>query len=722
MTTPELPDGVGLPGGTPPLPGSVPSLPSSSPSGREPSHELRTAQADGEVPLTPEELGRLASQIYAELTPLQVDLPRGPAPGAPSASGNAPSTPDGIAAQPGVSVPAPPVGMTLGGVAPVGVAPVGVVPVAPRGSAPDVTAASSAGRTAGSVATTASPSGLDPAFVPGGIAGLGDGPTSPLGGSDTPPTFTPVAPRGSAGTPFGLLEVPSIPAGPSFLSRPDVPAEPESSGTGIDPARSERVPTEAVLTEPALPSDWPTPNVPGLKLGAVLSPWTPVYERAGQESSPEAFYQLGDHRRSGGLRHSVLQNEVGTVHESFDVAAVRADFPILREEVNGYPLVWFDNAATTQKPRAVIDRLVQFYEHENSNIHRAAHELAARATDAYEDARETVRDFVGAALAEEIIFVRGATEALNLVAQAWGRKNLGPGDEILITHLEHHANIVPWQMLAQQTGAVLKVAPVDDASNLLLDEFTRLLGPRTKLVAATQVANATGTVVPVDVLVQQAHRVGARVLVDGAQSVPHLRVDLRELGADFFAFSGHKIFGPTGIGALYLAERVWDETPAWHGGGNMIADVTIERSLYQGPPNKWEAGTGNIADAVGLAAALRYVREVGIERIAAYEHLLLDYATPRLARVPGVRLIGTADHKASVLSFLLDGHEPEEVGRLLNSRGIAVRAGHHCAQPILRRLGVEKTVRPSFAFYNTTDEIDLLVETVREISEGTLAG
>ena len=314
-----------------------------------------------------------------------------------------------------------------------------------------------------------------------------------------------------------------------------------------------------------------------------------------------------------------------------------------KETVNGKPLIWFDNAATTQKPQVVIDRLSYFYAHENSNIHRAAHELAARATDAYEEARDTVRRFIGASKDEEIIFVRGTTEAINLVAYAWGGKHLRPGDEIVITHLEHHANIVPWQLLSQQTGAVLKVAPVDDAGNLLLSEFEDLLGPRTKLVAATQVSNALGTVTPVEKIVELGHRYGARVLIDGAQSIPHMPIDVSELGADFFVFSGHKIYGPTGIGVLYGSEEALAETPPWQGGGNMIADVTLERSLYQGPPNKFEAGTGNIADAVGLGEALRYVERVGIERIAAYEHALLEYATPRLADIPGVRLVGTAD-------------------------------------------------------------------------------
>ena len=405
-------------------------------------------------------------------------------------------------------------------------------------------------------------------------------------------------------------------------------------------------------------------------------------------------------------------------HEVFDVNAVRADFPILKEVINGKPLIWFDNAATTQKPQVVIDRLVKFYSHENSNIHRAAHELAARATDAYEEARDTVAEFIGAPSSENIVFVRGTTEAINLVAHAWGGKHLQPGDEIVITYLEHHANIVPWQLISQKTGAILKWAPIDDAGNLLLNEFEQLLGPRTKLVAASHVSNALGTVVPVDKIVELGHRYGARVLIDGAQSIQHIPTNVAELGADFYVFSGHKIYGPTGIGALYGTEEALTETPPWQGGGHMIADVTLERSLYQGPPTKFEAGTGNIADAVGLTEALRYVQRLGIERIAAYEQTLLEYATPRLADIPGVRLVGTAEEKASVLSFVLAGHEPLEVGKALNAEGIAVRAGHHCAQPALRRLGLEATVRPSFSFYNTHEEIDVLLNAVRRIAEG----
>lgn len=401
-----------------------------------------------------------------------------------------------------------------------------------------------------------------------------------------------------------------------------------------------------------------------------------------------------------------------------DVNAVRRDFPILQERVNGRQLVWFDNAATTHKPQSVIDRLAYFYAHENSNIHRAAHELAARATDAYESAREKVRAFIGAQSVNEVIFVRGATEAINLVAKTWGVQNVGEGDEIIVSNLEHHANIVPWQQLAAQKGARIRVIPVDDTGQVLLDEYRKLLNPRTKIVAVTQVSNALGTVVPVREIVAMAHAAGARALVDGAQSVSHLRVNVQEIGADFFVFSGHKIFGPTGIGVVYGRRELLDTMPPWQGGGNMIADVTFERTVFQPPPNKFEAGTGNIADAVGLGAALDYVQRIGLDNIARYEHDLLAYATHLLAPIPGVRLIGTAADKASVLSFVLKGYTTEEVGRALNEEGIAVRSGHHCAQPILRRFGVEATVRPSLAFYNTCEEVDRFIAVVRRLSSG----
>lgn len=400
----------------------------------------------------------------------------------------------------------------------------------------------------------------------------------------------------------------------------------------------------------------------------------------------------------------------------FDVNAIRRDFPILQERVNGKQLVWFDNAATTHKPQSVIDRISYFYQHENSNIHRAAHALAARATDAYEAAREKVRAFIGAGSVDEVIFVRGATEAINLVAKTWGVQHIGEGDEIIVSNLEHHANIVPWQQLAAQKGAKIRVIPVDDTGQVLLGEYQKLLNPRTKLVAVTQVSNALGTVVPVQEIVAMAHAAGAKALVDGAQSVSHMRVNVQQLDADFFVFSGHKIFGPTGIGVVYGKKALLEDMPPWQGGGNMIADVTFERTVFQPPPNKFEAGTGNIADAVGLGAALDYVQRIDIENIARYEHDLLAYATHHLAPIPGVRLIGTAADKASVLSFVLKGYTTEEVGKALNEEGIAVRSGHHCAQPILRRFGVEATVRPSLAFYNTCEEVDRFIAVIRRLS------
>jgi len=404
-----------------------------------------------------------------------------------------------------------------------------------------------------------------------------------------------------------------------------------------------------------------------------------------------------------------------TAHPAFDVHAVRRDFPILQERVKGRQLIWLDNAATTQKPQAVIDRLAYFYQHENSNIHRAAHELAARATDAYEAARDSVKRFIHASSSDEIVFVRGATEGINLVAQSWGRQNIGTGDEIVITWLEHHANIVPWQQLCQQTGAVLKVAPVDNTGQIILAEYEKLLSHKTKLVSIVQVSNALGTVTPIQEMIASAHRYGARVLIDGAQGISHLPVDVQTLDCDWYVFSGHKVFAPTGIGVVYGKLDLLNSTQPWQGGGNMIQDVTFEKTLYHNAPARFEAGTGNIADAVGLGAALDYLSKLGVENVKRYEHELLVYATKELQTVSGLRLIGTAAEKTSVLSFTLDGFESTEVGDALNKEGIAVRSGHHCAQPILRRFGVESTVRPSLAFYNTYQEIDVLVSTLKQL-------
>jgi cysteine desulfurase/selenocysteine lyase len=593
-----------------------------------------------------------------------------------------------------------------------------VVPVAPRGSVPDVTAATSYGTTALGVAPVGVPAGA----LPTSADVVVPQPVSP-GPDFIPPQTVPVAPRGEIpDTTIAAIALPdfAIPAG-IVPTLPGVLA----SATRTLPASPPLIP----FAIPGFPIEVPKLPHLGFPTTPTLdSPTLPAAPVTGDEAKyyfTSAFAPVNGFGRSDPRVASLLPAgpvpQVADTHETFNVHAIRADFPILRERINGKQLIWFDNAATTQKPQAVIDRIAYFYAHENSNIHRAAHELAARSTDAYEEARETVRRFIGAPKSEQVIFVRGTTEAINLVAKSWGAKHLREGDEIVVTILEHHANIVPWQMIAAQTGAVLKFAPVDDAGNLLMDRFEDLLGPRTKLVSATHLSNALGTVNPVHEIVAMGHRYGARVLIDGAQSIPHVPIDVAGCGADFFVFSGHKIFGPTGIGVLYGTEEVLAETPPWQGGGNMIADVTTERAVFQGLPNKFEAGTGNIADAVGLGEALRYVEKVGVERIAAYEHALLDYASPRLAAIPGVRIVGTADHKASVLSFVLAGHDPIEVGKALNSEGIAVRAGHHCAQPILRRMGLEMTVRPSFAFYNTFDEIDTFLAAVRRIADGSLS-
>ena len=401
--------------------------------------------------------------------------------------------------------------------------------------------------------------------------------------------------------------------------------------------------------------------------------------------------------------------------EPFDVHVIRRDFPILHQQVNGRPLIWMDNAATTQKPQSVIDSLSRFYERDNSNIHRAAHTLAARATDAYEGARAKVQRFLGAGNASEIVFLRGTTEAINLVANTFGRKYIRAGDEIILSTLEHHANIVPWQMLAQATGAVIKVIPINDRGEINMGEYTRLLNSRTRIVSITQVSNSLGTVVPVAEMTHLAHRHGARVLVDGAQAVSHMPIDVQAIGCDFYVFSGHKLFAPSGIGALYAKQELLEDLPPWQGGGSMIRHVTFEETIYSDPPAKFEAGTPNIADAVGLGTAIDYVTRLGMSNIERYEHEITAYATEQLARIPGLRPIGTALNKVSVLSFILDDIPTEKVGQMLAQEGIAVRAGHHCAQPSLRHFGLATTVRPSLAFYNTRAEIDRLVEVIKNI-------
>jgi len=405
-----------------------------------------------------------------------------------------------------------------------------------------------------------------------------------------------------------------------------------------------------------------------------------------------------------------------TAESGLNPSFYRKDFPILAKKIDGKNIIWFDNGATTQKPQAVIDRVSYFYENENSNIHRAAHTLAARATDAYEKAREITARFINAPSSKNIVFVRGATEGINLVASSFGCKYLKEGDEVIISHLEHHANIVPWQLVCEKTGAKLRVIPVDESGQIILGEFEKLLNSRTKFVSIAHVSNALGTITPVREVIRIAHAFGVRVLVDGAQSISHFPIDVTELDADFFVFSGHKIYAPTGIGALYGKEDALNLLPAYQGGGNMIADVTFERTLYHDAPAKFEAGTGNIADAVGLGAALEYVANIGMANIARYESELLSYATAHLSKIQGVKVIGTAHEKASVLSFTLEGVSNDAIGKALNEKGIAVRTGHHCAQPILRRFGLESVVRATFAFYNTHEEIDELVAVISALS------
>jgi len=399
----------------------------------------------------------------------------------------------------------------------------------------------------------------------------------------------------------------------------------------------------------------------------------------------------------------------------FEVASVRDEFPALHQQVHGKPLVWLDNAATTQKPQCVIDSIANYYARDNSNIHRGAHTLAARSTDAFEQAREKVQRFVGAGSANEIVYVRGTTEGINLIAQTYGRKFLQPGDEIVLSTLEHHANIVPWQMIAKEKGAVIRVIPVNDRGEIMLEQYQSLLGPRTRLVSLAHASNALGTVLPIAEMIQMAKRYNARVLVDGAQSIAHLPVNVQQLDVDFFVFSGHKIFGPTGIGAVYVKDELMEIMPPWQGGGNMIKNVTFEETTYSPPPAKFEAGTPNIADAVGLGAALDFVNRLGLPNIGKYEHELLEYGTEKLRQINGLRLIGTAREKVGVLSFVLPNRKTEEIGRALDAEGIAVRAGHHCAQPSLRRFGLEASVRPSLSLYNTKDDIDRLADAVRRI-------
>lgn len=403
--------------------------------------------------------------------------------------------------------------------------------------------------------------------------------------------------------------------------------------------------------------------------------------------------------------------------ETYDVETVRRKFPILSRTIRGKPLVYLDNAASSQRPQSVIDAISRVYSEEYANVHRGVHMLSQMATEAYEGARAKVKDFINAASVREVIFTRGTTESINLVASSYGRPNISPGDEILLTHMEHHSNIVPWQMLAAEKNAVLRVVPISDQGQLVMEEFARLLGPKTKIVACAHVSNALGTINPVKRMVELAHEHGAVVLIDGAQAVPHLRVDVQQLGCDFYTFSGHKMYGPSGIGILYGREALLEKMPPYQGGGDMISSVSFEKTTYNELPYKFEAGTPNIAGAIGLGAAIDFINRIGIDKIAAYETDLLAYATDKLSKIPGLKIYGTSPCKAGVISFTLEGIHPHDIGTILDQEGIAVRTGHHCAQPIMDRFNIPATARASFALYNTKEEIDALAEGLLKVHE-----
>ena len=401
----------------------------------------------------------------------------------------------------------------------------------------------------------------------------------------------------------------------------------------------------------------------------------------------------------------------------FDAERVRADFPVLQQQVNGRPLVYLDNGATSQKPQAVIDELVRYYSTENANVHRGVHTLSQYATEDYEGARAKVKRLLNAADDHEIVFTRGTTDSLNIVAQSFGKQSLGPGDEVIVSNMEHHSNIVPWQMLREEKGIVLRVVPIDDSGELLMDEYERMLSPRTKLVSITHVSNALGTILPVEQIIGMAHAQGVPVMLDGAQAVPHMAVDMQKLDCDFYVFSGHKIFGPTGIGVLYGKAELLEAMPPVQGGGDMIKSVTFERTIYNDLPYKFEAGTPNIAGAIGLGAAIDYVQSVGFESFAAHEDELLDYGTKALEQIGGLRIIGTSPRKAGILSFVMEDIHPHDIGTILDAEGVAVRTGHHCAQPVMQRFQIPATVRASLAMYNTKEDIDALIRAIDRVIE-----
>ncbi|CAO4169062.1 family 2A encapsulin nanocompartment cargo protein cysteine desulfurase [Methylorubrum aminovorans] len=606
------------------------------------------------------------------------------------------------------------------------------------------------------------PQGPGGAPLPSGAIGV---PSAPAGGqpSGGQPDASVLAARSFGAPPAGVpgLSGPSLPnlapASPAFFDTaaipPVHPASPRPSMPDFEFANG-TLPSAPALaaTLPGGPdlhrqiaADHPRANAFAHALAPHLVPADP--SRAGADEAQESFSRIGglsrtpeapasdyyflnlgpgpsrkapaaprvEPSRDPGPAPRALSHGSSPVAAPFDVESVRRDFPALHQSVNGHPLVWLDNAATTHKPRSVIDATSEFYGRHNSNIHRAAHTLAARSTDLFEGGREAVRRFLNAPSKDDIVLLRGTTEAINLVANSYGRANIGPGDEIILSTIEHHANIVPWQLLAQATGATIRVIPVNDRGEIIFEQYAALLSGRTKIVSVTHVANALGTVNPIREIIALAHAYGVPVLVDAAQSSPHMPLDVQALDADFLVFSGHKVFGPTGIGALYGKTALLEAMPPWQGGGHMIEDVTFTRTVYKGAPEKFEAGTPDIAGAVGLGAALDYLESIGLPAIAAYEHDLLDYAQEGLAEVRGLRLIGTAREKASVMSFTIEGQANEAVAHHLDGHGIAVRSGHHCALPALRRFGVDQSVRASLAFYNTRAEVDVFLRALHSL-------
>ncbi|AWN55232.1 family 2A encapsulin nanocompartment cargo protein cysteine desulfurase [Methylobacterium sp. 17Sr1-1] len=627
-------------------------------------------------------VGRLAREIYGQgqalSAPFAPVLPAGPQ--VPQALDSLPSTPAPAGATPSGVEP----GLSALGARSFGAPPVGL---------PGVTGPS-----------VANPVGATPTPVSANVLDLGAiAPVHPLSDPLRPKSLpeysVPNLAQVAAGLPGGTdlyrqiaADHPRATAFAQALAPAFVPADPPR-------AHGDQAHGNVVPSAPSAASDY-----------YFLNP-SPAPARGGR---PAARPRVEPSRHDGPAPRALALGS-SPVAAPFDVERVRRDFPALHQSVNGHRLVWLDNAATTHKPQSVIDATSDFYGRHNSNIHRAAHTLAARATDLFEGGREKTRRFLNAPSKDDIVFLRGTTEGINLVANSYGRAHIGPGDEIIVSTIEHHANIVPWQLLAQATGATIRVIPVNDRGEIIFEQYAALLSGRTKIVSVTHVANALGTVNPVREIIALAHAYGVPVLVDAAQSTPHIPIDVQALDADFLVFSGHKVFGPTGIGALYGKSHLLEQMPPWQGGGHMIEDVTFTKTVYKGAPEKFEAGTPDIAGAVGLGAALDYLEGVGLPGIAAYEHDLLDYAQEGLAEVKGLRLIGTAREKASVMSFVIEGYENETVAHHLDRHGIAVRSGHHCALPALRRFGVDQSIRASLAFYNTREDVDVFLKALHTL-------